>query len=249
MNFFRKPFFAVVMALPLLVISCSKDSSLDRVSGELKSSYTISRPDYNLSLEVLEQSLSGFIDDTTLTNSNSDVYNYVTDFLANNTTIPPGAPDVDTVLIYYPMADIIDIKLASTGFITSAQESLLNDFFTDINNLSATTDSAAIADFESLLDGLESDLNSTGLTQAQANYFGNFLATMQATGRGMQNIFATNGLRFFPCASAALGIFGMAVAIITAPATGGISYLTYSAYLAGSMATGFSIAECFPLKK
>jgi hypothetical protein len=123
----------------------------------------------------------------------------------------------------------------------------LVQFHSDVTNISDMDETGALVVFDNLLDQLEVDLEGAGLTQDQAEYFSFLLTSMQTAAHGaMQvtiNIRGING----DCVGAALGVVSLAAAIITAPVTGGLSAWAYVGAISGGLATGISIANCFPL--
>lgn len=46
------------------------------------------------------------------------------------------------------------------------------------------------------------------------------------------------------CLGAALGLFGLGVAIATTPVTGGLSVALFAGTMAGAFGTGISLADC-----
>lgn len=240
-----------LMALSFLFASCAKDESLlvtNMEYGPKSLSHLIQRGDASEGQEHMVAVLTGLLNDGSIGTDSSVIYAYVMNYIQANTNAPQDyAFDMGEYNLSFD--ELVQLKLLDPNVIDSAQASFLIQFNFDVRNINSLDPSVALVQFENLLDELESDLNSTGLNQDQANYFSLLLTAMQANARGLIQVAAARGGFNSGCAGAVLGALGLAAAVITAPATGGLSVWYYVGAITAGAGTGIGIAECFPITK
>lgn len=231
--------------------SCSKDVIKEEVLVEepmfsSSMSHSIERGDYTEGIHHTINVITGMLDDDSVSRSYSDVHDYVMNYMNENTTVPSG---YSIIMEEYDLSfeNLVNSKLVDSEFITSSHADLLVQFHSDITNISDMDVAGALAVFDNLLDQLEVDLEGIGLTQEQAEYFSFLLTSMQTGAHGAMQVTITIGGISGDCVGAALGAISLVAAIVTAPATGGLSVWAYVGAISTGLGTGYSIANCFPL--